>query len=113
MNATGIRLTELSSCAGCAAKLGAAELRSVMERVSPATDERVLVGYGSSDDAGVYLLRDDLAIVSTVDFFTPIVDDPYDFGRIAATNALSDVYAMGARPLLALDVVTFPIETLD
>ncbi len=112
MNATGIRLTELSSCAGCAAKLGAAELRSVMERVSPATDERVLVGYGSSDDAGVYLVRDDLAIVSTVDFFTPIVDDPYDFGRIAATNALSDVYAMGGRPISALNIVAFP-EDLD
>lgn len=112
MEATGIRLTELSSCAGCAAKLGAAELRSVMERVSPATDDRVLVGYGSSDDAGVYLLRDDLALVSTVDFFTPIVDDPYDFGRIAATNALSDVYAMGGRPLTALNVVAFP-EDLD
>ena len=63
MNVEGIRLTELSSCAGCAAKLGAAELRSVMERVSPATDERVLVGYGSSDDAGVYVLHEDLALV--------------------------------------------------
>lgn len=112
MNATGIRLTELSSCAGCAAKLGAAELRSVMERVSPATNDRVLVGYGSSDDAGVYLLRDDLALVSTVDFFTPIVDDPFDFGRIAATNALSDVYAMGGRPISALNIVAFP-EDLD
>jgi len=112
MEVAGIRLTELSSCAGCAAKLGAAELRSVMERVSPATDDRVLVGYGSSDDAGVYLLRDDLAIVSTVDFFTPIVDDPFDFGRIAATNALSDVYAMGGRPISALNIVAFP-EDLD
>jgi selenide, water dikinase len=112
MEVAGIRLTELSSCAGCAAKLGAAELRSVMERVSPATDDRVLVGYGGSDDAGVYLLRDDLALVSTVDFFTPIVDDPYDFGRIAATNALSDVYAMGGRPLTALNIVAFP-EDLD
>jgi selenide, water dikinase len=112
MEVAGIRLTELSSCAGCAAKLGAAELRSVMERVSPASDERVLVGYGSSDDAGVYLLRDDLALVSTVDFFTPIVDDPYDFGRIAATNALSDVYAMGGRPISALNIVAFP-ENLD
>jgi selenide, water dikinase len=112
MDVAGIRLTELSSCAGCAAKLGAAELRSVMERVSPATNARVLVGYGGSDDAGVYLLRDDLALVSTVDFFTPIVDDPYDFGRIAATNALSDVYAMGGRPLTALNIVAFP-EDLD
>lgn len=112
MDVAGIRLTELSSCAGCAAKLGAAELRSVMERVSPATNDRVLVGYGNGDDAGVYLLRDDLALVSTVDFFTPIVDDPFDFGRIAATNALSDVYAMGGRPISALNIVAFP-EDLD
>ncbi|MGA8100306.1 MAG: selenide, water dikinase SelD [Candidatus Cybelea sp.] len=108
MDVAGIRLTELSSCAGCAAKLGAAELQRVMERVTPATDERVLVGYGSSDDAGVYLLSDETALVSTVDFFTPIVDDPFDFGRIAATNALSDVYAMGGRPLFALNIVAFP-----
>lgn len=112
MNVASIRLTELSACAGCAAKLGAAELRSVMERVSPATNASVLVGYGDSDDAGVYLLRDDVGLVHTVDFFTPIVDDPYDFGRIAATNALSDVYAMGARPLSALNIVAFP-EDLD
>src|SRR5271165_5587298 len=112
MDVASIRLTERSSCAGCAAKLGAAELRSVMARVSPATDERVLVGYGSGDDAGVYLLREDLALVQTVDFFTPIVDDPFDFGRIAATNALSDVYAMGGRPLTALNVAAFP-EDLD
>jgi len=112
MDVASVRLTELSSCAGCAAKLGAAELRSVMERVSPASHERVLVGYGTSDDAGVYLLRDDLALVQTVDFFTPIVDDPFDFGRIAATNALSDVYAMGGKPLSALNIVAFP-EDLD
>jgi selenide,water dikinase len=112
MDIARIRLTELSSCAGCAAKLGAAELRSVMERVSPAGDDRVLVGYDGSDDAGVYLLREDVALVSTVDFFTPIVDDAYDFGRIAATNALSDVYAMGGRPLTALNIVAFP-ENVD
>jgi selenide,water dikinase len=112
MDVRSIRLTELSSCAGCAAKLGAAELRSVMERVTPATDERVLVGYGGSDDAGVVLVRHDLALVHTVDFFPPIVDDPYDFGRIAATNALSDVYAMGGRPISALNIVAFP-EDLD
>ncbi|MGA8384798.1 MAG: selenide, water dikinase SelD [Candidatus Cybelea sp.] len=112
MNVESIRLTELSACAGCAAKLGAAELRSVMERVSPATSANVLVGYGDNDDAGVYLLRDDVGLVHTVDFFTPIVDDPYDFGRIAATNALSDIYAMGARPLSALNIVAFP-EDLD
>jgi selenide, water dikinase len=112
MDVAGIRLTELSSCAGCAAKLGAAELQRVMERVTPATNERVLVGYGSSDDAGVFLLNGDSALVSTVDFFTPIVDDPIDFGRIAATNALSDVYAMGGHPLFALNIVAFP-EDLD
>ncbi len=72
----------------------------------------MLVGYGSSDDAGVFLLNGDSALVSTVDFFTPIVDDPFDFGRIAATNALSDVYAMGGRPLFALNIVAFP-EDLD
>jgi selenide,water dikinase len=112
MNVESIRLTELSACAGCAAKLGAAELRSVMERVTVATDSNVLVGYGGSDDAGVYLLREDLALVQTVDFFPPIVDDPYDFGRIAATNALSDVYAMGGNPRTALNIVAFP-EDLD
>ncbi|GAC1624848.1 MAG: selenide, water dikinase SelD [Vulcanimicrobiaceae bacterium] len=72
----------------------------------------MLVGFGTSDDAGVYLIRPDLAIVQTVDFFTPIVDDPYDFGRIAATNALSDIYAMGGTPITALNIAGFPIETL-
>jgi selenide,water dikinase len=73
-------------------------------------DPNVLVGYGLRDDAGVYKLGDDLAIVQTVDFFTPIVDDPFDFGRIAAANALSDVYAMGGRPITALNIAAFPIE---
>ena len=113
MDAPRIRLTELSSCAGCAAKLGAAELREVLGRVSAgAVDPRVLVGYATGDDAGVYLLNDEIALVQTVDFFTPIVDDPYDFGRIAATNAISDVYAMGGRPLTALNIAAFP-EDLD
>ncbi len=75
-------------------------------------NDRVLVGFDTSDDAGVFLLRDDLALVQTVDFFTPIVDDPFDFGRIAATNALSDVYAMGGTPASALNIVAFP-EDLD
>jgi len=79
----------------------------------PTGNENVLVGYGTADDAGVYKLRDDLALVQTVDFFTPIVDDPYDFGRIAAANALSDVYAMGGMPISALNIATFPIDTLD
>jgi len=72
----------------------------------------VLVGIATSDDAGVYRLRDDLALVQTVDFFTPIVDDPFDFGRIAAANALSDVYAMGATPVCALNIAAFPMEAL-
>jgi selenide,water dikinase len=75
-------------------------------------NDRVLVGYGTSDDAGVFLLRDDLALVQTVDFFTPIVDDPFDFGRIAAANALSDIYAMGGTPVSALNIAAFP-EDLD
>jgi len=76
------------------------------------TDPKVLVGHATSDDAGVYRLNAELALVQTVDFFTPVVDDPYDFGRIAAANALSDVYAMGGTPLTALNVVAFPVETL-
>jgi selenide,water dikinase len=113
MDTTRIRLTERSSCAGCAAKLGAAELHDVLSRVRVAApDPRVLVGYDTGDDAGVFLVSDDVALVQTVDFFTPIVDDPFDFGRIAATNALSDVYAMGGRPLTALNIVAFP-DDLD
>jgi selenide,water dikinase len=76
------------------------------------TDPNALVGFATSDDAAVYRLSDDLALVQTVDFFTPIVDDPYDFGRIAAANALSDVYAMGGTPLTALNIVAFPVEEL-
>ena len=70
--------------------------------------EDVVVGIGTSDDAGVFRLRDDLLLVQTVDFFTPIVDDPYDFGRITAANALSDIYAMGGKPLFALNLLAFP-----
>jgi selenide, water dikinase len=76
------------------------------------TDPNVLVGIATSDDAGVYRISDDLALVQTVDFFTPVVDDPYDFGRIAAANALSDVYAMGGKPLTALNIAAFPVEKL-
>lgn len=76
-------------------------------------DSNVLVGFDRADDAGVYRLSDDLALVQTVDFFTPIVDDPYDFGRITAANALSDVYAMGGRPLTALNLVAFPLNTFS
>ena len=87
-------------------------MASLLEALPRPTDPNVLVGTAVADDAGVYRLRDDLAIVQSVDFFTPIVDDPYDFGRIAAANSLSDIYAMGARPLTALNLVAWPVEEL-
>ena len=93
-----MKLTELASCAGCAAKMDSATLAAMLRALPPITDPNVLVGNATSDDAGVYRVSDELALVQTVDFFTPIVDDPYDFGAIAATNAISDVYAMGGKP---------------
>jgi selenide,water dikinase len=104
------RLTDLASGAGCGCKLAAADLLPIVRALPPQVDERLLVGSATGDDAAVFALREDLAIVQTVDFFTPLVDDPYDFGRIAAANALSDVYAMGGTPLTALNVVAFPLE---
>jgi selenide, water dikinase len=86
-------------------------LAQVLKLIPPVTDPNILVGLATADDAAVYRLTDDLAVVLTVDYFTPIVDDAYDFGRIAATNALSDIYAMGARPLIALNLVGFPSKT--
>lgn len=105
---TPIRLTELVSCGGCASKAPMGELASVLKSIPPATDPRVLVDMRTSDDAGVYQLTDEIAIVQTVDFFTPLVDDPYMWGAIAATNALSDVYAMGGIPITALNITAFP-----
>jgi selenide,water dikinase len=107
-----VKLTALSHGAGCGCKLGAAELDEVLASLDGAGHPDLLVGPQTADDAGVYRVRDDLALVQTVDFFTPIVDDPYDFGRIAATNALSDVYAMGGSPLTALNLVAFSLEEL-
>src|SRR4029077_12526722 len=111
-----VRLTAFSHGAGCACKLSPADLRTVLGLVrglgDAPRDPDLLVGLDTSDDAAVYRLRDDLAIVVTTDFFTPIVDDPYDWGRIAATNALSDVYAMGGAPLLALNLVGWPRDGL-
>jgi selenide,water dikinase len=106
------RLTELSHGAGCACKIGAAELREIRAGLPTFADPSLLVGLDPADDAAVYRLSDELALVQTLDFFTPIVDDPRDFGRIAAANALSDVYAMGARPVLALNIVAFSLERL-
>jgi selenide,water dikinase len=113
--AEAVRLTRFSHGAGCACKLSPADLRTVLGLVrglDAAADADLLVGLDTSDDAAVYRLRPDLAVVVTTDFFTPIVDDPYDWGRIAATNALSDVYAMGGAPLLALNLVAWPREGL-
>lgn len=109
-----IRLTSLTAKGGCGCKIGPGQLSGILNNL-PQMDPNpnVLVGTETSDDAGVYKLTDDLAIVQTVDFFTPIVDKPYDFGQVAAANALSDVYAMGGRPLTALNIVAFPIGQLD
>src|SRR3954470_19076029 len=107
-----IPLTSLSSGAGCGCKLAAADLLPIVRTLPAATDERLLVGTPTGDDAAVFRLTDDLALVHTIDFFTPLVDDPYDFGRVAAANALSDVYAMGGTPITAMNVVAFPLEQL-
>src|ERR671916_2477566 len=107
-----VALTSLSHGAGCGCKLSAADLRPIVASLPRPTDPRVLVAADTADDAGVIQLTDDLAIVQTADFFTPIVDDPYAFGRIAAANALSDVYAMGGTPVSALNLVAYPLATL-
>ena len=103
-----VRLTELSHGAGCACKLPAGMLASVLADLPVDRPAELLVGNDTLDDAAVWRVSDDLALVHTVDFFTPLVDDARTFGRIAATNALSDVYAMGGRPVFALNVVAFP-----
>lgn len=109
-----IKLTSLSSKGGCGCKIGPADLAQVLRDLPPAApNPNLLVGLDTSDDAGVYRLTDELAMVQTVDFFTPIVDDPYSFGQVAAANAISDIYAMGGTPLTALNIVAFPISTLD
>jgi selenide, water dikinase len=107
-----LRLSQLSHGAGCACKIGAAELQPVLAGLPLDGDPNLLVGAATRDDAAVYRVSDEVAIVQTADFFTPIVDDPYDFGRIAAANALSDIYAMGAKPALCLNLVAYPLERL-
>jgi selenide,water dikinase len=107
-----IALTSLSSCAGCAAKLSQTILRQILRDLPQIKGRHVLVGSNTGDDAGVYQLDRHRALVQTVDFFTPIVDDPFSYGAIAATNAISDVFAMGGRPLTALNIVGIPQETL-
>ncbi len=108
-----VRLTQFSHGGGCGCKIAPAVLSDILSQTPVrAIPKELLVGIESSDDAAVYRLNDSQAIVATTDFFTPIVDDPYDFGRIAATNAISDVYAMGGRPLFALAIVGMPLEKL-
>jgi selenide,water dikinase len=98
----------MAKAAGCAAKLNPATLDAVLRKLPRQTDPNVLVGFDTNDDAGIYLISESLALVQTVDFFTPIVDDPFLFGQIAAANSLSDVYAMGGRPVSSLSIVGFP-----
>ena len=103
-----VKLTKLAKCAGCGAKVGAGTLARLLEGIRVHEDPNLLVGFDRSDDASVYKLSQDLALVQTVDFFPPIADDPYLFGQIAAANALSDVYAMGGEPKLCLNIMAVP-----
>lgn len=114
MEQSPIRLTEWSEGSGCGCKIAPAVLDQILGASGSfaQTDPRLLVGNSSKDDAAVYQVSEDIAIINTVDFFTPIVDDPYDFGRIAATNAISDVYAMGGKPLFANAILSWPVEKL-
>ncbi len=109
---TDIKLTQYTHGLGCACKLRPQDLEQILAKLPVYEDKNVLVGIANNDDAAVYRINKDTAIVQTLDFFTPIVDDPYDFGAIAAANALSDIYAMGARPLFALNIVGFPSKRL-
>ncbi len=105
-----VRLTQQVKAGGCASKLAPGTLSQVLARLPKQSDRNLLVGFETADDAGVYRLSEEQALVQTVDFFTPMVDDPFTYGRIAATNALSDVYAMGGRAITALALVCFPQE---
>ena len=105
-----VKLTDLASCGGCAAKYSAARLEQLLAGFVPVEAENLLVGLAPADDAAVYRLDDERALIFTLDFFPPVVDDPGDYGAIAATNALNDVFAMGGTPLLALSIAAFPEE---
>lgn len=108
-----VRLTSWANCAGCAAKMDALLLADALKQLPRLHDPNVLVGPETADDAGVYRIAENLALVNTVDFFPPVVDDPFTYGQVAAANALSDIYAMGARPVTALNLVAFPRDGLD
>ncbi|MEG0295284.1 MAG: selenide, water dikinase SelD [Clostridium sp.] len=105
---TNVKLTALTKSSGCASKIGPSVLDSVLQNLPKFHDSNLLVGFDKKDDACVYKVSDDKVIVQTVDFFPPMVDDPYTFGQIAAANALSDIYAMGADPTLAMNLLCFP-----
>src|SRR6266571_4079362 len=105
-----VKLTELASCGGCAAKYSAARLEQLLKGFVPVEAENLLVGLAPADDAAVYRIDDERALIFTLDFFPPVVDEPSDYGAIAATNALNDVFAMGGTPLLALSIAAFPEE---
>jgi len=107
-----IKLTQFTKSCGCAAKIGPGALTQVLCQLKKPNDPRLLVGIETADDAGIYQINETTALIQTLDFFTPIVDDPYMFGQIAAANSLSDVYAMGGKPLTAMNIVAFPIEFL-
>ncbi len=110
LDAATVKLTDLASCGGCAAKYSAARLEELLQGFVPVEAENLLVGLAPADDAAVYRLDDERALIFTLDFFPPVVDDPGDYGAIAATNALNDVFAMGGAPLLALSIAAFPEE---
>lgn len=104
-----LRLTKLAAKGGCSAKWSPEQLQQILSHITPGEpDPNLLQGFSSSDDAAVYKLTDEVAVVLTTDFFTPVVDDPYEFGQVAAANAISDVYAMGAKPVVALNLMAFP-----
>lgn len=105
---TAIRLTQMTAASGCAAKLGPGTLSDILKGLPNGSDPNLLVGFDTNDDACVYRITDKIAAIHTVDFFTPIVDDPFWFGQIAAANALSDVYAMGGRPAVAMNLLCVP-----
>jgi len=111
-NGEKIQLTKYTQGLGCACKLRPQELEKILKDIPAGVDPNILIDTQNSDDAAVYSINETMALVQTVDFFTPIVDDPYDFGAIAAANALSDIYAMGARPMFALNIVGFPSNRL-
>ncbi len=108
MSESGVKLTKLARCAGCGAKVGAGTLASLLGGLEVRRDPDLLVGYDRSDDASVYRVSDEVAIINTVDFFPPMVDDPFIFGQIAAANALSDIYAMGGEPRVAQNILAVP-----